>query len=175
MALKYGTLAYVSFQWVIPNGNYTMDGLITKMNTATFEFKNYAGGTATVKIAFTLAKTDYNVFTLKFAPTVTGTITGGGTNPVWTVRLDNASLLSFNPGTVLANGVVATAVDIPPFIRKYYVIASTLGSFSQIPATGYELALHPIGKVPATVSFGYTEMYMNNSSAAGWAICLSAQ
>ena len=167
MSLRYGTLGTRSFQWVIPNGNYTLDSLGAKMAQTVFEFKNYGASTlANVKLAFTLAKTDFNVLTLKFVPTTTGTITGAGVSPVFTVMLGNASILGFNPGTVLtANAVATQANDIPPFIRKYYVIASTLGSSSQIPATGYELALHPIGKIPATVSYGYTEMYTNNSSA----------
>lgn len=145
-----GTVSTVTL--TIPIGNYSLAQLVSALNgkalPTTVGLATNTILTLTCVATTTTgyaAQTNLNIGFSSSAGVVTNYSITGFTSPVF----------GFNNQTIVNTGTIGALS--PVLLPKYYIIASTLISASQAPGLANKVL--PIGKVPATVAYGYYESF----------------
>ena len=154
LTFRYGTLS-VSQTYNFPTGNYTTSTLASTWGSNGKIFNFTLGGAAcSANVALTVSGSQMS---MKINST-TGTPTGAGASPSWSVQV-TSPLLGFSTQSFTTTATVGAT--LPQLSMRYYLIGSSLNTFNQLPVSGYEAPVKVLCKIPLTAAPGYTEQFVN--------------
>ena len=136
----------------LPIGNYSIAQLVSALNGRVLP--STVGLATNTVLTLTCASTTTTGYTAQTNFNI-GFTSSPGVAANYTITGFTSPVLGFNNQTIVNTGTIGALS--PVLLPKYYIIASTLISASQAP--GLVNKVLPIGKVPATVAYGYYESF----------------